>query len=219
MSVIAFSSEGYLTYSLTFLLLEPAYTCVRNGIRFECDQEQTCTPLYNRETNTMYKNGFHTDWHSQVSLHNWYEMFDLRCQSVIFIGLFAASYFAGQVFGTTYFASYGDRYGRVTMLRRVMIASLLIQISLTLVSRSLISHYFLIFIQGFISNMRSSLAYLYGQEMTLKSHASFVGSIYNIVDALTMCWMSFYFKYVSKEWVYSQGICAGLISISCILAY
>ena len=168
MSVIAFSSEGYLTYSLTFLLLEPAYTCVRNGVRFDCEEEQTCTTLFNRETTSMYKNGYHTDWHSSISLHNWYEMFDLRCQSIIYVSLFAASYFFGQVFGTTYFASYGDRFGRVFMLRRVMIVSFFIQIALTIVSRSLISHYLLIFLQGFISNMRSSLAYLYGQEITLK---------------------------------------------------
>ena len=39
MSMIAFSSEGYLTYALTFLLLAPSYVCVRNGVQFDCDAE------------------------------------------------------------------------------------------------------------------------------------------------------------------------------------
>ncbi len=38
-TVIAFSCEGYLTYSLTFLLLMPNYVCVRGGFKFDCDQE------------------------------------------------------------------------------------------------------------------------------------------------------------------------------------
>lgn len=135
MSVIAFSSEGYLTYALTFLLLEPKYQCVRNGIHFECEQEQTCSPLYNRETKSMYKNGFHTDWQSPTSLHNWFEMFDLRCEWVMYVSLFATSYFMGQVFGTTTLASYGDKYGRVYIIRKIMLASLLLQAVLTFISR------------------------------------------------------------------------------------
>ncbi len=73
--------------------------------------------------------------------------------------------------------------------------------------------------QGFISNIRASLSYLYGQEITPRENASFVGSVYNIFDALTMCWMSLYFRYISKDWLYSQLICLILIAISTALAF
>ncbi len=136
-------------------------------------------------------------------MHNWFEMFDLRCEWVMYVSLFAASYFMGQVFGTSTLASYGDRYGRVNIMRKVMLASLILQSILTFISRSLFYHYLIIFIQGFISNIRASLSYLYGQEISPKNKASFVGCVYNIIDALTMCWMSLYFRFISKDWIYS----------------
>lgn len=40
MGIFAFCSEGYLIYTLTFLLLIPNYMCVNNtGDMFECSRE------------------------------------------------------------------------------------------------------------------------------------------------------------------------------------
>jgi MFS family permease len=124
MSIISFSSEGYLTYSLTFLLLTPSYICVRNNIHFDCLTEQTCMPFFNREGSSQFiKSGHFIDWQAWTSLHNWHELFDLRCKSTLYVSMFAGSYFLGQVFGTTALAHLGDRYGRLYILRRVMLAS------------------------------------------------------------------------------------------------
>lgn len=102
--MIAFSCEGYLTYSLTFLLLMPSYVCVRGGFKFDCDPEQTCTPFFNRYSTSGYKNGYFVDWGSHASLHNWIEDFDLRCASSLYVSLFASAYFLGQVLGTPFLA-------------------------------------------------------------------------------------------------------------------
>ena len=63
MGVIAFSSEGYLVYSLTYLLLMPEYICVKDGLPFNCESDDTCTWRYNSLSNG-YSNGYYIDWFS-----------------------------------------------------------------------------------------------------------------------------------------------------------
>ena len=203
MSIIAFSCEGYLTYSLTYLLLTPEYVCVRNGFKFDCDSEQTCSSYFNRYSHNQYKNGYFVDWTRQTSLHNWVEVFDLRCSTKWYVGLFASSFFLGQVFGTTCLSHYGDSLGRLHVLRKILLCSLVFQFIMIFISKDLWLHYILIFCQGFISNVRGSLSYLYGQEIIHSRDSVLFGSLFNIVDALTMTLMTLYFKYISKNWEYS----------------
>jgi hypothetical protein len=53
-----------------------------------------------------------------------------------------------------------------------------------------------------MSSVRTSLSYLYGQEIVSNTRdATVMGSLFNIIDALTMVLMSLYFRFVSKYWV------------------
>ena len=144
------------------------------------------------------------DWSSHTSLHNWVEDYDLRCASKLYISLFASSYFFGQVFGTPLLAHMGDKYGRLYMLKRVIGASMVIMALMLIIGRSnLWISYTLIFCNGFVSNVRASLSFLYGQEIIHRRDSSLFGSLYNIVDAMTMILFTLYFRYITKHWIYS----------------
>ena len=73
----------------------PDYICVRAGVKFDCDTEQTCTSFFNKYSTNGYKNGYQVDWSSHSSLHNWIEDFDLRCGSKMYVGVFASAFFIG----------------------------------------------------------------------------------------------------------------------------
>jgi MFS family permease len=137
-------------------------------------------------------------------LHNWIEDFDLRCYSSFYISLFASAFFLGQVLGTPFLAAQGDKHGRVYILKRVVLVSLVLHLMmLTVARKELWTSYVLLFFQGIVSNVRGSLAYLYGQETVHQKDTNLYGSLFNIVDALTMTLLCLYFKYISKHWIYS----------------
>lgn len=201
MCIVAFCCEGYLSCSFTFLLLSPDYICVRGGVQFDCDAIQTCQERFNRNSQNGLRNGYYVDWNSHQSLHNWIEDFDLRCSPKWYIGLFGSLYFVGQVFGTPFMAHLGDKYGRVFMLKRVVLVTLACHVMmLTFAKGNITFNFMLIFLNGFVSNSRSSLSYLYGQEIVHRNDTSIYGSVIMMVDAMTMGFFALIFRYLTKHW-------------------
>ena len=125
MGLISFSSEGYLIYSLTYLLLMPEYFCVNNGVAFNCESEDTCLRRYNSNSNG-YSNGHYVDWYATTSLHNWVETFNLRCSTKYEIGFITASFYIGQFFGTSILSQFGDKIGRIEVLRKTLLVSFIL---------------------------------------------------------------------------------------------
>jgi MFS family permease len=124
------------------------------------------------------------------------------------------------VFGTPFLAHLGDKYGRVYMLKRVLLVSLgCTLLMLTVARRNIQLNFLLIFLNGFVSNVRGSLSFLYGQEIVKRKDTSIYGSIYNIVDALTLTLFALYFRFLTKHWEYAQMVCLALISISCLISF
>ena len=168
----------------------------------------------------MMKNGFYIDWTARTSLHNWHELFNLRCETSLLVGMFAGSFFLGQFFGTTALAHLGDRYGRIYVLRRLLPATFVLHaIILTFSRGSLPVHLPLLALLGFVSNLRSSSAYLYGQECTAQRDHTLVGSLFNIVDACTMIFMALGFKYVTKDWLGPQTVCLAAIGVASVISW
>lgn len=98
----------------------------------------------------------------------------------------------------------GDKQGRVFVLKRIVAISLGLQaIMLTVARGALWPSYLVLFCHGLVSNVRGSLAYLYGQETVHRRDTSMFGSLFNIIDALTMTLLCIYFKYISKHWIHT----------------
>ena len=109
-------------------------------------------------------NGYYINWDSDLSLNNWFIEFDLRCKPDWMIGMFASSYFIGHVFGNL-IVRFGDTIGRIKVISVTQNISIIIFALIVFVSRNIWLTYGLLFLLGFFSNVRSNLAFIYGQEI------------------------------------------------------
>jgi hypothetical protein len=124
--------------------------------------------MFNKASNGT-TDGYYIDWSQDNSLENWIQMFDLRCSGDWGIGLFASSYFLGHVFGNI-IVKYGDTVGRMPIIRVTHNLSLVIYALIIFISRNNYVSYVLFFILGFLSNVRTNLAFIYGQEIVAQKY-------------------------------------------------
>jgi MFS family permease len=116
MANTSFIIDGFIIYSLAYLLLKPDYLCVENGIISKCDIGKTCLSQFITRSDGV-SDGYLVDMESSTSLNNWIEYMDLRCAPGWVIGFFGSAYFIGVVTGTLLLSRYGDIVGRIRMLR------------------------------------------------------------------------------------------------------
>ena len=88
----------------------------------------------------------------------------MRCSPDWIIGMFGSSYFAGHVSGSI-FAKYGDTIGRIKVIRFTHGFSIVFFGLIVFFSRNIWLTYTLLFTLGLVSNVRSNLAFIYGQEI------------------------------------------------------
>ena len=72
---------------------------------------------------------------------------------------------------------------------------------------------------GICTAMRLNISYIYGSEVIKTTHATVIGSFYNVFDGCTMIISSIYFKYISKEWIYLYEFFLGMCVISTLLTF
>ena len=110
-------------------------------------------------------------------------------------------------------AHLGDKYGRIKLLRLGLLLSVITFGCTIFLQINIYTTYLFLFVFGFLSPIRLNLSFIYGSEVFKEKHASIMGSICLCLDSFTMIIVSFYFKYVSKEWSYLYYC---LFAITCI---
>jgi len=176
----------------------PQYICVTSSEQFTCSSDQTCLPDFNQPSDGRSP-GFYTDSASQFSLSNWVDSLKLRCASGFEIGFFAATFFIGNVIGTSLLSKYADTHGRVTMLKYGYSLSTLLMALIIFQSNSKYTHYLYLFFLGVLSTIRTNCSYIYGTEIVHSKHMTSTGIAYNFCDSFTMIICSSFYKYFSKS--------------------
>ena len=143
--------------------------CVKDGISSRCSVKQTCTPEFNNLSDGQ-TNGYFIDWMNSQSLNNWIQYLNLRCSNGWEIGMFGSCFFFGYVVGIFFLAKRGDTIGRIKMLRFGLITSTILYFFIDFVSQQLYFHYVLIFIYGFLANIRTNICFIYSQETVVYEH-------------------------------------------------
>mmetsp|Transcript_19449 Transcript_19449/g.14119 ORF Transcript_19449/g.14119 Transcript_19449/m.14119 type:complete len:106 (-) Transcript_19449:268-585(-) len=99
-------------------------------------------------------------------------------------------------------SSFGDTYGSLAMMRIAYTGTLAITLSILFIAKSLIVLYVLMFLFGLLFTWRIPAAYVYSQEIVLKTDTKLLGSFLMIFAAFPTFSAAVYFQNVSTEWTY-----------------
>lgn len=152
-------------------------------------------------------------------MHNWVEIFDLRCASGVTIGNFGSFFFAGLGIGTFFLAHLPDAYGRIKILRYGLTISVVLLSMIVFVTVNIYLTYTLIFIYGFVSPVRLNLSFIYSAESFKDKHSPIMGSLSLSFDAFTYIITILYFSQVSKYWMPLFYFYIGVACIPTFICY
>lgn len=71
---------------------------------------------------------------------------------------------------------------------------------------------------GLCTPGKSNIAYIYVMEIVPKKMTTPVGTVLLIADGSTMIFLTIYFRYISKNWLYFQIFCISLSSVAFLIA-
>lgn len=110
-------------------------------------------------------------------------------------------YFAGWTVSCIFIPRLADIYGRKWPLLASASASFAFYLGLIL-SRNLNLSIGLLFFMGCCCTGKVGTSYVLLLELVPARSVTFIGTIVMFLDGSTMIWISLYFRYVSKEWLY-----------------
>jgi MFS family permease len=152
---MGFMTSNYITYSISFLELQPKYICTyQNGTDYACKNTDFCGTTIPHRIN-------YTD---NTSLQNWVEDLDLYCTPGAQIGLIGSMFFAGWAVSATILPRTADIYGRKRVYLFAMIGHLIFYLG-EILSRNIKLTTGLQFFLGAMSVGRATVGYLYTLEL------------------------------------------------------
>jgi MFS family permease len=192
---VAYVSNGYIYYALTYLEKWPAFKCTKVSEK-ECDID------YYRE-HIDEPNLIRIDNESVYTLDNWVGRLDLFSKSTFQIGLIGSVYLLGWALGCLFVPRMGDIYGRRLPYLISMAISLLVYLVLILSTNiNLTTVMFLLL--GLTTPAKSNVCYIYLLEFIPKKWQTAVGTALLFGDGSTMIFLSLYFRFISKDWLWFQ---------------
>ena len=192
---VAYVSNGYIYYALTYLEKWPAFKCTKVSEK-ECDID------YYRE-HMDEPNLIRIDADSVYTLDNWVGRLDLFSKSTFQIGLIGSVYLLGWALGCLFVPRMGDIYGRRWPYLISMGISLLVYLALILSTNiNLTTVMFLLL--GLTTPAKSNVCYIYLLEFIPKKWQTAVGTALLFGDGSTMIFLSLYFRFISKDWLWFQ---------------
>ena len=147
------------------LFLPPKYLCLySDSDNYEtCEEEVICD---NSPSLIDYK----IDWSQETSLHNWYERFDLQCQSK-FVNMALFSYYATQPIILLWLPRLTDKIGRKVAVQFGVVISAILYTVLMLTSNKFVL-FATIAMQGALVPLYFNVAFIYLLElMPIKSQS------------------------------------------------
>lgn len=115
-------------------------------------------------------------------------------------------YFIGYALSTIFAASLGDNFGRRKTFITTMIFQALSVLCLALLpshqTSSLYMAYGLYFVIGFLSYIRICIGICYFLEFIPEKYQSTAATVFSISDCFTNIWLTIYYRYMSKNWIY-----------------
>lgn len=205
---VVYVSNGYIFYALTYLELWPDYTCSASVLKDDCTHELMCNNPGNPEL-------IRVDWGSTRSLHNWVEKLDLVCEPSWKVGLIGSMYLFGWSAGCLFVPRMGDVYGRRWPYLISMGISLFVYLGLIL-SNNVNLTMALFFLLGLCTPGKSNIAYVYLLELVPTDWQTYVGTMLLFADGSTMIFLSIYFRYISKDWLWFQIFALSLSAVAFI---
>ena len=97
-----------------------------------------------------------------------------------------ASYFIGNVLGSTTLSKYGDTMGRIKLIRIGFVVSVILFATLIYTMSNILIAYLLLFLLGYLSCIRLNFSFIYGSEIIKTTHSTIICSFYNFFDGFTM---------------------------------
>ncbi|CDW90392.1 UNKNOWN [Stylonychia lemnae] len=188
-----FATGGILFFALAILEKNPRYLCYKaDGTTYECQADQT----FCKDPSIKYI----IDWDYESSLHNWVQSLDLTCESPAKLGLLGSIYFVGWAIAAIFLPRLSDIFGRKYVYFISMLLHAIMYLGM-IISRNLNLTIVLMGFFGFFSLGRTSVGYLYMQELTPTKQQTFIGTFLQIVNGSIASLIAIYFLYVSKHWL------------------
>ena len=203
--IFSIGSTGWLVYGLPYLLLYPEFVC--KGITTGTPEYyEKCVPSY-------FCNHVEISWFvlkkSEHTLVNWISLYDLTCESPFLVSAFGMSYFFGFFVGSFFLPNMSDKNGRKSYflaIQFILMSTCLLIVLLPFgAGTSITTVYILIFIfgiQGIASSGRLIIGYCLLNEYSPVEYHTMNGTLWNISEGSMYLMLTFYYKFISKNWMW-----------------
>jgi MFS family permease len=136
-------------------------------------------------------------------------------------------FFSGFAAGSPFIPRLADVHGRKKVFWMCMFIQLLSTCCFILVPagpEGNESKYFYIviinfFIQGLCASGRPAIGYIYMCEFAPQKHHTLMGTVWNCSEGAIFIYLTLYYYYISKEWVWTQVYGAATNVVTCILLF
>ena len=197
MLILCMNSGGIIVYGITFLELQPVYTCMYldktkgvNGLTEDCPVKDICE--------TSLVEWYQIDKSSLFSLENWVTQLDLTCMPSLYMGYIGAFAFLGAALSCFFLPVAGDVYGRWVMFQITMS----MQLPLYVIACGFIrlpSIYFLAFYLGVALIGRFACGFILLSELVPEKYHSIGQTMLQIGDACATLYCCFFYRFISKN--------------------
>jgi MFS family permease len=203
---VCYVSNGYIFYALTYLELWPDYKCGSSIDPKSCDRDLMCK---NPNDPALIS----VDESSTRTLINWVDRLHLICEPSWKIGLIGSMYLLGWAIGCLVIPRLGDLYGRKIPCAASIGPSLLVHMGLIL-SQNIYLTMVLFWLLGLTCPGKSNIAYVYLLELVPTKMQTYVGTALLFADGSTMIFLSLYFRFISKNWLWFQIFALSLTTLA-----
>ena len=207
---IGFISNGFFVYNLNYLTLLPELLCPdgQGGMRSWIDEST------HRRDNFWTSDGklesfVQIDYGSYRTLTNWMSDMNMYWSSSLEVSLFGSIFFFGVLFWAIGLR-FANIYGRKPVLILGWIISLLLSIGLVFINNA-IARYVMMFVYG-VWFFRNIQGYILSTELSPKRLQLLVWSVIFALDLIEVAFLSIYFMFISKNYIYFfYGAIAGTV--------
>ena len=205
MCIASFSSSSILVYNFSYYQLAYMYECEYESAPteyVECTADIVCDPItYHNVTDHVI------DWESPFTIRNWQGQIGLECVEPSVMGLIGSCYFIGKMFGIAV-VRFADVYGR----RPLILIGLVVHLAsygAILFNKNLILLYITMVTIGTANSIVSAASYMMGLEIIPPRNRYLVASLLFSLDVSAVIYVSFYFMWISDNWVYINYVGVG----------
>ena len=149
-----------------------------------------------------------------MTLNNLIEKYDADCWDMVWISLPGMMFFTGWTLGSLLLPALGDKYGRKILYVPTLCITFSSMVTIVLLPGLNIKWFYVLiavfFINGVSNGGRSTSGYCLMVEIAPLKYQNFMGTVWNMSEGMVYIYLTIYYRYISKNWVWTLVFGASL---------